>query len=242
MNRVGFRMDQLELAVEKIFSESLFNVVGLYSHFSSSDEKDLNYTKKQLEQFERIKSYINGNYSRNILYHIANSGSIMQLKDAHQDMVRPGALLYGYPPNPNYKLMNSIKEVMTFKSKIVFIKKIDAGEPVSYGRRFHTKMDTHIAVIPVGYADGYNRRFTNTGEVLIREKRYPIIGAVCMDQIIVDIGSETNLQVDDEVVLLGKQGDHNISNVDLCRQLGTVPYEITCWISRRVQRVHINIR
>ena len=240
MNRVGFRKDQLELAVEKIFSEPLFEVIGVYSHFSSSDEDDLSYTKKQLDQFETVKSYIKDKYARKILYHIANSGGIMRLKDSHQDMVRPGAMLYGYPSDPNFKLTYDIKEVMSFESKIALIKCIDAGEPVSYGRRFYTTAETRIAIIPVGYADGYDRRFTNTGKVLIKGKRYPIIGAVCMDQIIVNLGHETTLQVGDDVTLLGKQGDDYISNVDLCRQLGTIPYEITCGISRRVQRVHIN--
>lgn len=240
MNRVGFRMDQLELAVERIFSESMLEVIGVYSHFSSSDEDDLSYTKKQLDQFEKIKSYINSKYSRDILYHIANSGAIMQLKDSHQDLVRPGAMLYGYPPNPNFKLLYDIKEVMTFESKIALIKKIDAGEPVSYGRRYQTKTQTNIAIIPVGYADGFNRRFTNNGVVLIKGKRYPIIGAVCMDQIIVDLGSNISLQVGDKVILLGKQGDDYISNVDLCKQISSIPYEITCGFSRRVQRIHIN--
>jgi alanine racemase len=240
MNRVGFRMEQLEMAVEKIFSEQLLEVIGVYSHFSSSDEEDLSYSKKQLDQFEQIKSYINSKYSRNILYHIANSGAIMQLKDSHQDLVRPGAMLYGYPPDPNFKLRYDIKEVMTFESRIALIKKIGAGEPVSYGRRFHTKEQTNIAVIPVGYADGFNRRFTNTGAVLIKGKKYPIIGSVCMDQIVVNLGNDSSLQVGDLVTLLGKQGSESISNVDMCRQLGTIPYEITCWISRRVQRVHIN--
>jgi alanine racemase len=240
MNRVGFRMDQLELAVEKIFSEPLFEVIGVYSHFSSADEADLSYTQKQLDQFEKIKSYINSKYSINILYHMANSGGIMQLRESHQDMVRPGAMLYGYPPDPNFKLSYDIKEVMTFESKIALIKKIDSGEPVSYGRRFHTNTDTNIAIIPVGYADGFNRRFTNTGEVLIKGKRYPIIGAVCMDQIIVNLGNETSLQVGEDVMLMGKQDGDYISNVELCKQLGTIPYETTCGISRRVQRVHIN--
>ena len=153
MNRVGFRMDQLELATDKVFSEKSFDVIGVYSHFSSSDEDDLSYTKKQLERFEKIKSYIQSNYSLDILYHIANSGAIMQLRESHQDLVRPGAMLYGYPPDPNFKLTHDIKEVMTFASKIALIKKIDSGEPVSYGRRFHTNTETQIAIIPVGYAD-----------------------------------------------------------------------------------------
>ena len=241
MNRVGFRMDQLEVAVERVFSEPSIEVVGIYSHFSSSDDNDLNYTKKQLKHFSGIRSYIKDKYSHEILFHIANSGSIMQLNDSHLDMVRPGAILYGYPPDPNFKLKDDIREVMTFVSKIALIKKVDSREPVSYGRRFHTKKEIQIAIIPVGYADGYNRRFTNTGRVLIKGKCYPVIGAVCMDQIIIDIGNDSNLQVAEDVILLGRQGNECISNIELCKQIGTIPYELTCGISRRVQRVHINV-
>lgn len=241
MNRVGFRMDQVEQATEQIFSEPLFDVIGVYSHLSSSDEANLTYTKLQIDRLNQIKSYIRNLYKNEILYHIANTGAILQHKDSYMDMVRPGAMLYGFPPDPDFTLNHDIKEVMTFKSKIVLIKQIDIGEPVSYGRRFHTKKATRIAIVPVGYADGYNRRFTNLGQVLIRGKRFPVIGAVCMDQIIVDISDDTGVNVADDVVLMGKQESEYISNTDLCKQLETIPYEITCWISRRVQREHINL-
>jgi len=241
MNRVGFRLDQLESVIEKTFSEKLFEVTGVYSHFSSSDEDDLSYTIKQLDRFNQIKLYIKNNYSREILFHIANSGAIMQLKDSYQDMVRPGAMLYGYPPDPNFKLNFDIREVMTFVSKIAMIKKVDRGEPISYGRRFYAEQQTKIAIIPVGYADGFDRRFTNTGRVLIKGECYPVIGAVCMDQIIIDIGIDSKLQVGEDVILLGRQGNECISNIELCKKIGTIPYVLTCGISRRVQRVHLNL-
>ena len=241
MNRVGFRMDHLEIAIGRIFSEPFLDVVGVYSHFSSSDEDDLTYTKSQLRHFSEIKSYVNDKYSQDILFHIANSGAIMQLSDSHLDMVRPGAMLYGYPPDPNFKLSYDIREVMTFITKIAMIKKVDEGEPISYGRRFYTDKETRIAIIPVGYADGFDLRFTNSGRVLIKGKCYPVIGAVCMDQIIIDIGNDSNIQVADDVILLGRQGNECISNIELCKKMGAIPYEFTCGISRRVQRVHVNM-
>jgi alanine racemase len=150
-------------------------------------------------------------------------------------------MLYGYPPDPNFKLNFDIREVMTFVSKIAMIKKVDRGEPISYGRRFYAEQQTKIAIIPVGYADGFDRRFTNTGRVLIKGECYPVIGAVCMDQIIIDIGIDSKLQVGEDVILLGRQGNECISNIELCKKIGTIPYELTCGISRRVQRVHLNL-
>lgn len=241
MNRVGFGMDQIESVVDRIFSESLIEVIGIYSHFSSADEEDLSYTRKQLQYFSELKSYITDKYSQKIFFHIANSGAIMQLNESYLDLVRPGAMLYGYPPNPNFKLNYDIREVMTFVSKIALIKKISKGEPISYGRRFYTERDSRIAIIPVGYADGYDRRFTNSARVLIKGKCYPVIGAVCMDQIIVDISEDTNLQAGEDVILLGRQGNECISNIELCKKIGTIPYELTCGISRRVERVHKNL-
>jgi alanine racemase len=240
MNRVGFRVEKYKTAVERILSEPMLEVVGIYSHFSSSDEKDLSYTRNQLDQFKSIRSFVTGKYNHKILYHIANSGAIMQLKESYMDLVRPGAMLYGYPPDSNFELKHNIKEVMAFKSKVVLIKQILKGEPVSYSRRFYTEKDTHIAIIPVGYADGYNRRFTNTGQVIIHGKRYPVTGAVCMDQIMVDLGMVTKVTEGDEVVLLGKQNGESITNVELSKKLGTIPYELTCSVSQRVQRIHIN--
>jgi len=239
MNRVGFLMRDARTIIDRLYDESLFTIVGIYSHLSSSDEEDLTYTRQQLQRFDEIRSYISARYSQPLLFHIANSGAIMRLPESYFDMVRPGVMLYGNPPGPDFDLHWDLKEVMTFASKVALIKRLGAGEPVSYSRRYYTNKETDVAVIPVGYADGYNRLLTNRGQVLIGGKRYPVVGSVCMDQILVDLGLDSGVEIGDEVVLFGEQGKVCIPNIEICRHLNTIPYEVTCWVSRRVPRIHV---
>jgi len=239
MGRIGFHQGQLDTA-ENIFAEPCFEVTGIYSHLSSSDEEDLDYTKMQAAELKKLQSIIKEKHKYPLLFHLANSGAIMRLPEAYFDMVRPGVMLYGNPPGPDFPVHWPLKEVMRFTSKIALVKEIEAGKPVSYSRRYHTKEKTKIGVIPAGYADGYNRLLTNKGQVLIGGKRYQAAGTVCMDQFMVDLGLNTIVQPGDEVVLLGRQGDEHISIVDMSRQLQTIPYEITCNVSARVPRIHKN--
>ena len=239
MGRVGFHPEQLDIA-ENIFAEPYFEIIGVYSHLSSSDEEDLDYTRMQAAELKKLQKIIKEKYKKPLLFHLANSGAIMRLPEAYFDMVRPGVMLYGNPPGPDFPLSWPLKEVMRFVSKIAVVKELQAGKPVSYSRRYHTKEKTKIGVIPAGYADGYNRLLTNKGQVLIGGKRYQAAGTVCMDQFMVDLGWNTNVRPGDEVVLLGRQGDEHVTNVEMSRQLKTIPYEITCNISARVPRVHIN--
>lgn len=239
MHRVGFLPDIDRRSIEKILHEEWFDVVGVYSHLSSADEEDLTFTLKQIDEFHKIKEFIESHTNKKALFHLANSAAIMRLPQACFDLVRPGVMLYGNPPGPDFPLNWDLKEVMRFVSQVTSIKQLGPGEPVSYNRRYHTKETTHIAIVPVGYADGYNRRMTNTGQALIRGKRFPIVGTVCMDQLLVDIGLENNVQIGDEVVLFGRQGNEHISIIDISRRLQTIPYEVTCWISNRVPRVHV---
>ncbi len=239
MGRVGFFHDRDRDRILQILKEPLFEVTGVYSHLSSADEVDLSYTHLQVRRFNALRDFILKNSSHRPLFHLANSAAIMRLPEAYFDMVRPGIMLYGNPPGPDFNLTWDLKEVMRFVSHVTAIKILEADQPVSYNRRYHTPQRTHIAVIPVGYADGYNRRMTNTGQVLIGGKRYPVVGTVCMDQFMVDLGPQTTVQVGDEAVLFGQQNQEHIRIVDVARQLETIPYEITCWISQRVPRVHI---
>ncbi len=240
MNRVGFFAEDLSKALNAIFNEDRIEVVGIYSHLSGSDEENPDFTRKQIRDFLRIKRLITKTYSKNLLYHIANSGAIMRYPEAYFDMVRPGVMLYGNPPSPDFKQNWDIREVMRFTSKITAIKSLPAGEPVSYSRRFYTKSRTRIGIVPAGYADGYNRKLTNTGQVLIGGKRYPVVGTVCMDQFMVDLGPETDIKIGDEVTLFGRQENEHIKIIDVSRQLETIPYEVTCWVSKRVNRIHIS--
>jgi alanine racemase len=238
MNRVGFNLDHFIKHVDAWLNKKFLEVVGMYSHLSSSDEEDLSYTLLQLDRFQEVREKVMALYDGPVLFHLANSGAIMRLPETYFDYVRPGVMLYGNPPSPGFKWTWDLKEVMRYKSKVTLVKNVPKDEPISYNRRYYTKKDTKIAVVPAGYADGYNRALTNKGEVLIQGRRWQIAGTVCMDQIIIDIGPNSKIQVGDEVVLFGHQFDNHISILDVSEKLNTIPYEVTCWPSQRVPRTH----
>ncbi|KAA3608475.1 MAG: alanine racemase [Calditrichaeota bacterium] len=242
MNRVGFYPDSFKQAFEKAANSKWIVIVGVYSHLSSADESDPAYTEMQIDRFTEIKNYIQEKYSTKILFHLANSAAIMNFPSAHFDMVRPGVMLYGNPPSPGFKTDWDLQEVMRFRSEVALIKDVEKNEPVSYNRRFYTPEKTKVAVIPVGYADGYNRKLTNIGKVIINGEKYPVIGTVCMDQILVHLGHASKVKIGDEAVLFGKQGNNHISISDISKQLNTIPYEVTCWPSSRVARIHLNMK
>lgn len=239
MGRVGFMADGDLQPVYNLLNDEWIEIVGVYSHLSSSDEDDLSITHKQIEKFRRVQAEIKSRTDKPILFHLANSAAIMRLPEARFDMVRPGVMLYGNPPGPDFKTDWPLKEGMRFVSRVAAIKELPKGHPVSYNRRFHTPDHGRIAIIPAGYADGYNRKMTNVGQVLIQGNRFAVAGTVCMDQFIVWLGSDTSIKPGDEVVLFGLQEKEHISIIEVSRILKTIPYEITCWISQRVPRVHI---
>jgi len=239
MGRVGFAAKDTDV-LEEVLNENHFEWAGVYSHLSSADESDLDYTLMQIAEFKRLQQLILHKYRKPLLFHIANSAAIMRLPRAYFDMVRPGVMLYGNPPGPDFPLTWDLKEVMRFTSRVAAVKTMEAGRPLSYNRRYYTKAKTKVAIIPAGYADGYSRRFTNRGPVLIRGKRYTVAGTVCMDQFMVDLGPRTAVKTGDEVVLYGRQGKEHISIVEVARLLQTIPYEVTCNVSARVPRVHIH--
>jgi len=239
MGRVGFLAENDLSSVFELLHDPRIEVNGIYSHLSSADEDDLSYTMQQIETFNRVREMIVKETDRPPLFHLANSAAIMRLPEAYFDMVRPGVMLYGNPPGPDFPLSWNLKEVMRFVSRVAAIKELPAGHPVSYNRRYYTSQKEKVAVVPAGYADGYNRQMTNKGPVLIRGKRYPIAGTVCMDQFLVKLGTHSEIQVGDEVVLFGSQLSEHLSIAEVSRTLNTIPYEITCWVSGRVPRVHI---
>jgi len=238
MNRVGFNSENIGDILNRLYNEDWIKITGIYSHFSSSDEEDLSYTNYQLEQFLEIKNKVQQKPGNGIKFHIANSAAIMRLPESYLDMVRPGIMLYGYGSNPDLKQSWDLKEVMRLVSKVTLIKKVSANQPISYNRRFYTKEATNLALVPVGYGDGFNRGLTNRGEVLIGGRRYPIVGSICMDQFLVDIGPKPQINIGDEVVLIGSQDNEHISVMEIARELKTIPYEVTCWVGVRIPRFH----
>jgi len=239
MNRVGFSFAQFEEAVRLVDSARYLNLAGVYSHLATADEDDQTYLDLQIARFREIQAYLHQKSKDNLLLHLANSAAIMRREDAYFDMVRPGIMIYGQPPSPDFRLEWPLKAVLTLHSRLGLIKFIKKNEPVSYGRRFYTKQDTHIGVIPAGYADGFNRALTNRGQVIINNTLYPLIGTVCMDMMMVDLGADLSCRTGDKVIIYGASEDHQIQVSDVSRKLRTIPYEITCSISARVPREHI---
>ena len=171
------------------------------------------------------------------LLHAANSMGIIGYPESHFNLVRPGLMLYGIYPKAGLDI--KLKPVLSLRSRITYLKRMPSGQGISYGRSYITKKETNVAVLPVGYGDGYPRNLSNRADVLIKGKRFRISGAVCMDQIMVDLG-DSKIKLGDEAVLIGRQGKAGISVEELADLSGTIPYEIVCGIDSRVARLYIN--
>jgi alanine racemase len=240
LNRAGFFYADAVPKIEKIVNFKNIHLAGVYTHFATSDEEDKGYAHIQLKRFKKNLQDLEKKKINPALIHSANSGAIIDMPDSYFDIVRPGVILYGYYPSPFTSERIELHPSLTLKSQITFLKKVEKGESISYGRKYFAPADTYIATIPIGYGDGYNRRMSNTGEVLIRGRRYTISGRVCMDIVMVDLGSHTDVELGDETVFLGRQGEDHITMKEVCQKLDTLPNEVCCWISSRVPRVYIH--
>ncbi len=239
MGRLGIDWRQAGDFVKNISHLKHLDIVGIYTHFATSDVVNKEFAMTQLRRFHQV---LDGLHQAGIsvpLKHAANSGAILDIPESYLDMVRAGVSMYGYYPSGETSESIALAPAMTLKSRIVAIKALEKGGYVSYGLTYQTQQPTRIAIIPVGYGDGYNRALSNRCDVLLRGRRYPVVGRVCMDVTMVDVGLTNDVQVGDEVVLMGRQGEEEISIFELCEKLDTIPYEITCWISKRVPRRYL---
>jgi len=236
MNRLGVNFADAVNFIKKISINNNFLIDGIYTHFATSDKVGNRYTKLQINRFnEVIKSLKEENFKFGLV-HAANSGAIIDFPEAYYDMVRPGIALYGYYPSLNTSESIKLYPVMSLVSKVSTIKKIKKGESVSYSRRYFTKKETKIISVPIGYADGFTRGLTNKAVAIIKGRIYRQIGTVTMDRIMFDIGND-NIKVDDDVILIGEKGKLKIDAWDWSEKIETIPYEVTCGISKRVPRV-----
>lgn len=238
MNRVGVHWQSARDLIRKICELPGLELIGLSTHFATADEKDKTYANLQLSRFRKVIDQLAANGIEIPLIHAANSGAILDMPDAWFNLVRPGMMLYGWYPSRETSESVAIQPVMCFKTRVLHVKEIAAGESVSYGRKFIATKPTRIATLPVGYADGYNRLLSNQGQVLIRGEKFPVVGRVCMDLIHVDIGQNQKIQPGDEVVLFGRQDEAEVSVYQICDLLNTIPYEVCCWVSKRVPRIY----
>lgn len=241
MGRLGVWYKEADEFIIKLCSLKNLVVEGLYTHFPSADS-DEEFTRSQITAFCSLvdKLAIQGVVIP--LKHLANSMAVIGFKDSHFNLVRPGLALYGLHPKEEMLDKISLKPVLSFKTRVVYLKNVARGRSISYGRTYITKKKTQVATIPVGYGDGYNRLLSNKGSVLIGGKFCPIVGVVCMDQTMVDVSGLESIKIEDEVVLMGFQNGKAIRVEDIARLCHTIPYEVVCWISPRVPRVYLNKR
>jgi alanine racemase len=235
MGRIGCAPDNALEIGKKISVLENIMLEGIFTHFPVSDEPDSDFTRKQVKIFKHLIEQFEKEDIKIKYKHSANSGGILNYKESIFNMIRPGLIAYGYRPSANCS--NSIELIpsMTFKSYIIFNKKVKKGTGLSYGLTYKTKSDTNIATVPVGYGDGYSRFMSNKGKVIINGKLYPVVGRICMDQILIDLGNDEYL-LGTDVVLFGKE---EITAETAADWIGTVPYEVTCAISKRVQKVYL---
>jgi alanine racemase len=239
MGRLGCRPEDATALARFVDSCPHLETVGTAAHLEVSDSlkpDDVDYTRRQIEKFQNVIESIKESGIHPGIVHTAASGGILVHTEAYFDMVRPGILLYGYTPSP---ALNSfpVEPVMELKSNVVFIKSLKKSESVSYGRTWTAAEDTVIGTIPVGYGDGLPRLLSNRYSVLIRGKRYPLVGRICMDQCMVDLGKDSDIERWEEVTVFGAKPA--LSAEDVAEIVGTIPYEITCNINKRVPRVYL---
>ncbi|MFH0933338.1 MAG: alanine racemase [Nitrospirota bacterium] len=270
MGRLGLSGKHIIEDIVKIAGMEGIELSGLMSHFSDADLSDRSYAAIQLKEFNMIRETLCKKLNKKIFSHMANSAAVLNFEDAHLDAVRPGLMLYGYSPlsyNPNLPdnpptpplekggkggfksgghdgIINSepttLIPAMKVKTKILCIRNLPPDFPISYGRTFVTKRQSKIGVLPLGYADGYNRLFSNNAAVLVRGRRVPVVGRICMDLTMVDLTEIEDVRESDEVVILGKQGNESITAYELARKAQTIPYEILTSLGSHSRKEYIN--
>jgi len=251
MGRLGFLLEAINTIpgdtplnnpvreIEAITRLAGLTVEGIFTHFATADSADKSYADLQLDRFMDFLNRLQKEGLEPPLRHAANSGALIDMPDSHLDMVRPGIATYGLHPSDEVnKSMVDLKPVMALKSKIIHLKKVPPGFNISYGITYQTKNHTTIATIPVGYADGFSRLLSSRGYMLVHGQRVPIVGRVCMDLTMLDVGGISGVALEDEVVVFGKQGEEAITADEIAASMGTINYEVVSTITGRVPRIY----
>jgi alanine racemase len=246
MGRLGLLPSELGAFLKHLRAADRVVLDGLLSHLSHADEGDTPASRMQLERFRAVAKDLQEAGHPVRWRHLANSAAAMNLaetKDGRDlNLVRPGLMLFGGYPAERLRSTCELEPVLSWKTSITHLKRLGPGAPVSYGGTWTTSVESLIAVLPVGYADGYNRRMSNRGEVLVRGQRAKVVGAVCMDLCMVDVTHVPKVRLHDEVVLLGRQGKEIISAQEIAQHCDTIPYEVLCAVSARVPRALVQRR
>ncbi|NEW07102.1 alanine racemase [Paenibacillus sp. SYP-B3998] len=241
MGRLGLQTEKDAIPfIEQALRLENVEVEGLFTHYANADEADKIYTYEQYRRFERIVEHFKEKEIQFPYIHAGNSAAAIDLPNLTYSMVRLGISMYGlYPSEDVHQEKIELKPVLSLKTGIVHLKTLPPNSGVSYGTIYHTKTEEQIATLPIGYADGFSRMLSLKAEALIRGRRVPIVGRICMDQCMVNVSHVPNVLATDEVVLIGEQAGERITVEDVARQLGTVNYEVICMISHRVARVYV---
>ncbi len=240
MNRVGLLPDQLLPFIRQVQAFPQLILRGVFTHLATADSADKTYANQQLQIFQQAIEQVKlANISLPFIS-AGNSAAVIDLPDSQLTTVRPGIILYGLPPSHEMQHQLDLIPAMSLHTQVVHVKEVLPGSPISYGCTYRCAEKTWLATLPIGYADGYHRILSNKASVLIGGKRRAIVGRVCMDQIMVDIGPVCDVAVGDEVILFGKQGNEEITVTELADLADTINYELLCAISPRVPRVYVN--
>jgi alanine racemase len=236
MRRVGIDWQVAAAAVCRIEALPGLCIEGMFSHFACADADDLSFSREQVRRFSTVLGQVRRAGINPPLVHMANSNGVMRLPEAYFDGVRPGLMLYGMLSRPELSEKVNLKPALSMRTAIAHIKSVAAGERIGYSHTFATWRPSVVATLPIGYHDGFIRQFSNTGEVLVRGRRAPVVGRVCMDQTLIDATDVPGAQLGDEVVIYGRQGDAAIGVEEMARRVERIPYELTCAVSPRVRR------
>ena len=239
MERIGVHSYSAGPFIEAAVASPWCTLKGIYSHLACADDPASPMTALQLERFTEACAHFERIGAPMPLRHLANSGGVLNFRETWLDIVRPGIVLYGVLPDPASQPTIAVRPALSLVSRVVFFKVVKAGNPVSYGATWKSTVDTRVVTVPVGYGDGYPRALSSRGQVLLHGQPHPLVGRVCMDQFMVDIGPEGSAYNEDEVVLIGRQGDAGISTEALAERAGTIPYEILTGLNERIPREYI---
>jgi len=238
MERIGVHYYSARGLLERAAECRHSAVEGIYSHFANADAVDLTSARVQLARLLEVLEWYDKQGVKSPVRHIANSGAVLQLPESYLDLVRPGILLYGVYPSSEVRRTIAVKPALSLRSHVVYFKVVRPGHPVSYGSTWETDHPVRVVTVPVGYGDGYFRALSNVAHVLIRGRKYPVVGRVCMDQIMVNIEWDTAYN-GDVVTLLGADGDELITCEHLAEWAGTIPYEVLTNLNTRIPRVYV---
>ncbi len=241
MSRLGFQPDITTVkAIKNISKLPKIKIEGIFTHFAVADEKDKAFTNQQYARLIELVEKLKGEGIEIPIRHCSNSAAIIDLQDYNLDMVRAGIMLYGLYPSGEVNRENvKLRQVMSLKAKIAHLKELEAGIGISYGLKHVTVDRTKIATLPIGYADGFTRMLSGKAEVIVKGKKVPVVGRICMDQCMIDVTGIDNLDRGDVVTLIGREGEEEISVDDVAAKLGTINYEIVGMMCKRIPRVYI---